>query len=256
MQKQLLLTSDDFGMSHAVNTGIAKAMSQGLVASTNFLAPSPWFSEAVVLAKEHKLEVGVHLCLTCDWDRLKWRPITPNPRLREADGCLPALHPHLERLGATDEDMYEELKAQILLVKSAYGQPTHFDTHMAGGEWRGGIFDRIQKVIGALAKEFKVPYTYERDPQSGQLTHFVAEDCQSGADPLAILAKWTAPGRYHLYGHAAEDTSELWAMCSETHPSRVWAGEVRVKDFAFYMDPLNRKRIEDLGFQLIRVADL
>jgi predicted glycoside hydrolase/deacetylase ChbG (UPF0249 family) len=256
MKKQLLLTSDDFGMSHAVNTGIVKAMTQGLVASTNFLTPSPWFSEAVSLAKEHKLEVGVHLCLTCDWDRLKWRPLTTNPRLREKDGCLPALHTGLERLGATDEDMYEELKAQVQLVKSVYGEPTHFDTHMAGGRWNGGIYDRIQKVIIALAREFKVPYTYECDKESGKHTHFADEECMSGHNPLEILSKWTEPGRYHLYGHAAEDTPELWAMCSETHPSRVWAGEVRVKDLAFYTDPSNRKRIEDLGFQLIRVADL
>ena len=92
MQKQLLITSDDMGMCHAVNTGIVRAMTEGFVASSNFLAPAPWFHEAVDLALEHKLEMGVHLCLTCDWDRLKWGPITANPRLCVEDGRLPALH--------------------------------------------------------------------------------------------------------------------------------------------------------------------
>jgi predicted glycoside hydrolase/deacetylase ChbG (UPF0249 family) len=259
VSKQLLFTSDDFGMSHAINLGITQAISRGFCASTNFLAPAPWFSEAVSLAKDKKLEVGVHLDLTCDWDRLKWRPLTGNPRLMEEDGSLPAMHTGLERLGATDSDMYEELKAQVLLVKKHYGTPTHVDTHMAGGAWRGGIYDRLQKVILKLAADFGLIYTYEQNPENGKLKHFVDEFCISGESFQKIFEKlesWTEPGRYHAYGHAAVDSPELWAMCSEAHPSRVWAGEYRVKDLEFYLNRENRKRIESMGFQLIHVNAL
>src|SRR6185503_316075 len=115
--KKLLLTTDDFGMCHAINEGIAQALTQGLATSTNFLAPAPWFRDAVELAKQHKLPVGVHLDLTSDWDRLKWGHLTANPRLMTEDGSLPAWHTGLETLGATDEDMYDELKAQVALVR-------------------------------------------------------------------------------------------------------------------------------------------
>jgi predicted glycoside hydrolase/deacetylase ChbG (UPF0249 family) len=255
MQKQLLLTSDDMGMCHAVNTGIVRAMKEGIVTSSNFLAPTPWFREAVELALENKLEIGVHLCLTCDWDRLKWGPLTANPRLKTADGSLPSLHTGLEALGATDEDIYGELKAQIGLVKKLYGEPSHVETHMIGGEWRGGIYDRVQKVVKALCAEFGLLYTYERDQATGKLRHFNAEDCQSGCTPgqiFGILEKWTEPGRYHLF----EDTPELWSICSESHPSRKWAGEVRVPDLAFYLDRGNIQKINALGFELIKVSAL
>lgn len=259
MLKQLLLTSDDFGMCHAVNAGITRAMTSGICKSTNFLAPTPWFREAVALAKENKLEVGVHLCLTCDWDRLKWGPITPNPRLKTEDGSLPPLHAALEPMGATDDDIYDELKAQIMLVKKAYGEPSHLDTHMIGGEWRGGVYDRIQRVIGRLASEFKLTYTYERDPGTTQLKYFNAEDCSSSTDwqhGFGILQKWTEPGRYHLFGHAAVDSEELDKICSEGHPSRIWARAVRTEDMKFYTDKDSLGRIHDLGFELIKVSDL
>ena len=43
MRKRLLLTTDDFGMCHAVNAGTLRAMRSGVAASSNFLVPCPWF---------------------------------------------------------------------------------------------------------------------------------------------------------------------------------------------------------------------
>ncbi len=253
--KKLLLTTDDFGMCHAVNQGIVQAMTLGIARSTNFLAPAPWFAEAVSLAKEHKLEVGVHLCLTADWDRLQWGPLTANPRLRNEAGRFPAMHAALEGQGATDDDFYDELKAQILLVKKTYGEPTHVETHMIGGVAGSGgpVGDRVRKVIKTLCAEFKLTYTYERD-EAGQLKHFIDEDCMSLWSPDEIFAKlatWQAPGRYHLFGHAAVDSDELDAICSKDYGPRVWAREARVRDLAFYIEPLHRAKIEALGFELL-----
>jgi predicted glycoside hydrolase/deacetylase ChbG (UPF0249 family) len=258
MTKKLLLTTDDFGMCHAINEGIVQAITQGLPTSTNFLAPAPWFREAAELAKANKLEVGVHLCLTSDWDRLKWGPLTANQRLMTEDGSLPSLHTGLEALGATDQDMYDELKAQIALVRKVYGQPTHVDTHMAGGSWGAGILDRLQRVILKVAAEEGLPYTYEREPGTERLRHFVEEDCQSGWNREQLLDKlrsWTAPGAYHIYGHAALPSPELYALCSLEHPSRVWAEDYRLKDQALYMDKSLRAEIGSLGFQIVGVRD-
>jgi len=255
MKKQLLLTTDDFGMCHAVNQGIVQAMTLGLARSTNFLAPAPWFSEAVSLAKEHKLEVGVHLCLTADWDRLQWGPITANPRLRNENGRFPPMHAGLEELGATDEDFYDELKAQILLVKRLYGEPSHVETHMIGGQAGSGgpVGDRVRRVITQLCAEFKLRYTYERD-ESGKLKYFADEDCMSLMEPEQVferLKAWTQPGAYHLFGHAAVDSDELSSICSENYGPRVWAREARVRDLAFYIEPSHKAKIEALGFELL-----
>jgi hypothetical protein len=255
--KRLLVTSDDFGMAHAVNLGITRALAEGFVASTNFLAPAPWFREAVEIAKAQKLDVGVHLCLGADWDRLTWAPVSGNPRLMSEPGRMAVRPEHLEALGATDEDIYEELKAQILLVRRLYGEPTHLDSHMIGGRVQAGILERIQKVIAALAAEFRLAYTYERD-RDGKLRHFVAEDCMT-LMPLEELFRrleaWKEPGNYHLFGHAAVESPELSSMCSPGHPARAWAAESRVEDLRRFTDLGLLARIESQGFQLVTRQD-
>ena len=255
--KKLLLTTDDFGMCHAVNEGVVEAMTRGPVTSTNFLAPAPWFHEAVALAKEHGLAVGVHLCLGSDWDRLGWGPLTGNPRLMGPDGRFPQRPESLEETGATEADVYDELAAQVRLVQRAYGQPTHVETHMLGGRWRGGFADRLQAVVVKLAQDFKLAYTYERDRASGRLKHFVDEDCHSGWTRQAFLQKlasWDRPGAYHLCGHAAVASPELEALCSPQHPARAWAAEWRLMDQALYRDPGLKRDIEALGFRLVDVG--
>jgi predicted glycoside hydrolase/deacetylase ChbG (UPF0249 family) len=252
VSKRLLATSDDFGMCQAVNEGIVLAMTQGWCRSTNYLAPAPWFREAVDLARRHRLEVGVHLCLTCDWDRLTWGPLTGNPRLRTAEGSLPALHAGLEALGATDEDFYDELKAQIALVRRLHGEPTHVETHMIGGRWTGGVVDRVLKVVVALARQEGLAYTYERGAD-GALRHFRAERCQSGwsrEELLRRLDAWTEDGDYHLFGHAAVASGELAGICSPGHPSREWAADLRIKDLALYLDESLPAAMAQRGFEL------
>ncbi len=245
-------------MCHAVNEGIVRGMTQGLIASSNFLAPAPWFHEAVALAKEHRLPIGVHLCLGSDWDRMGWGPLTGNARLMGPDGRLPRRPEELEAMGATDSDLYNELVAQVKLVQKAYGQPTHMETHMLGGEWRGGFIDRVQAVLSKVSRDFGLTYTYERDRTTGALKHFVDDACQSGWSREELLAKlsgWTKPGAYHLFGHAAVASPELDALCSPDFPARRWAAEVRVKDLALYMDTSLRKDIEKLGFTLVTLKE-
>jgi predicted glycoside hydrolase/deacetylase ChbG (UPF0249 family) len=256
--KKLLLTTDDFGMCHAVNVGVVEAMTKGLAASTNFLAPAPWFHEAVALAKEHRLPVGVHLCLGSDWDRMGWGPLTGNPRLMGGDGRFPQRPESLEQAGATDADVYDELAAQIRLVQRCYGEPTHVETHMLGGAWRGGFADRLQGVVLKVAQDFKLAYTYERERSTNRLRHFADEACHSGWSREAFLqrlAAWTEPGSYHLFGHAAAASPELGALCSPDHPAFKWAAELRLMDQALYLDPRLRKDIENLGFTLVPVKE-
>ncbi|WP_047049997.1 ChbG/HpnK family deacetylase [Vibrio mexicanus] len=57
-KKYLLITSDDFGISHSVNQGILRGFTHGLLQSSNFMAAAPWLPEAVRLAKEHNLPMG------------------------------------------------------------------------------------------------------------------------------------------------------------------------------------------------------
>ena len=126
MSKYLLVTADDFGMCHSVNAGILRAISQGIVRSTNFMVPCPWFSHAMHLAKEHRLLVGVHLCVTCDWDRYQWGPITRAESLRDDHGYFLPNHDAVAKQ-AKESDIHDELLAQIQRVKAMGYEPTHLD---------------------------------------------------------------------------------------------------------------------------------
>jgi len=257
MAKYLLVTSDDFGMCHAVNAGITRAMSQGIVHSTNFLVPCPWFAEAFALAKDLRLKVGVHLCLTCDWDRLKWGPLTRASSLTDERGHF---WPSFEALAKTanDEEMLVELEAQIERLRGLGYEPTHLDSHMLVAEDNGPFTSRVKAVIRALCDEYGLIYTYDYAEDSG-LVHFTDHFCCSPvpeAETWQKLESWSGPGAYHLIGHAASASPELDALCSPGHPSRSWAAEYRLKDCQFFTNPATRARIEALGFELIDIPRL
>lgn len=257
--KRLLVTSDDFGMCHAVNVGIARAMTEGIVKSTNLLAPCPWFSEAVELCKTHSLSSGVHLCITNEWDRLKWGPLTEARSLRTPEGYFPSDHAvHADR--ATDEDILVELEAQIARVVSCGIEPTHFDTHMLPSRGRSPHGDRMRAIVQELSAKYGLPYTYERlatnDGGDGPLRHFTDElEMSSHPDDVVRrrLESWTEPGTYHLIGHAGVASDELRSVCSDGNP---WAEEYRARDLAFFTDPSMRAWLTELGFDLVTARDV
>ena len=77
---RLLVRADDMGAAQAVNEACIKSYKDGIVKSVEVIVPGPWFPDAVRLLKEHPdLDVGVHLALTSEWERVKWRP--PNFRV-------------------------------------------------------------------------------------------------------------------------------------------------------------------------------
>lgn len=256
MRKRLLVTSDDYGMCHAVNAGTRRAMRDGIVRSSNFLVPCPWFSEALAQARAQGLAVGVHLCLTCEWDNLRWGPLTRAPGISDELGFFhPRFEPLLER--ATDAEIVAEYEAQIARVRRLGFEPTHLDTHMLPAADQGPGALRLKALIDDVARRAGLRYLYASDAQ-GKLRYFDSEIEISGEGVQKVWEKLEAlgPGTHHLIGHAAEPSPELEALCSPDHPARLWAAPVRVQDLAFFTSASTRQRLEALGFELISVADL
>jgi predicted glycoside hydrolase/deacetylase ChbG (UPF0249 family) len=256
MSKRLLVTADDFGMCHSVNAGILRAISQGIVRSTNFMVPCPWFPHAMDLAKQHRLFVGVHLCITCDWDRYRWGPITRAESLRDQHGCFLPSHDAVAKQ-AKESDIYEEMLAQIKRVKSMGYEPTHLDTHMMGSWFHNDYYDMVKSIVRKLGDEFGLIYTYETE--GGALRHFTAEyeiSSHPRGEIIDKLKSWKEPGVYHLIGHAAEATPELDEMASPLHPGKAWTLPIRKQDTAFFVDKEVRETIGSLGFELVTVPAL
>src|SRR4029079_1356871 len=83
----LLVRGDDLGAARSINAACVDACQEGICRSVEVLVPGPWFLDAVMRLKDApQTDVGVHLCLTSEWDRVKWRPLTPDPRPVDANG--------------------------------------------------------------------------------------------------------------------------------------------------------------------------
>ena len=65
IMNKLIINSDDFGYSRAINHAIIDTHQEGILTSTTLMTNTPGFEHAIKLAKENpKLGVGVHLVLT------------------------------------------------------------------------------------------------------------------------------------------------------------------------------------------------
>jgi chitin disaccharide deacetylase len=256
-QKYLLITSDDFGMCHAVNAGILRAMLNGVVTSTTLMAPCPWFAEAALLAKKHHLGTGVHLCLTCEWDHFRWGPITHAPSLTASDGGFLTNYPDLVE-SAKDDEVLREFDTQIARVRAAGTDPTHIDVHMLGGDDARKGVDRFQDLVRITCRKHGLVWIRDYLPDSGlvHLTDQIGSSGLSEDEIWRVLEGWTRPGLYHIIAHAAEDMPELDAICSDEHPSRSWSAPYRVADMHFLTSVSTRHRLEKAGFVLIDALSL
>src|SRR5437879_966176 len=125
---ELVVQSDDIGMCHAVNEGFVKAYTEGILTQGTVMVPCPWFEEAVALAASHRIPLGIHLTLTSEFDRYRWRPLTDGRSLVEADGTF-----HRTRDAAVAADPVEaeaELDAQVNRLRDAGLDPAFLDSHM------------------------------------------------------------------------------------------------------------------------------
>src|SRR5262249_13094253 len=120
---RLLVRADDMGIAQSVNEACIRSYKEGIVRSAEVIVPGPWVLDAVRLLKENPgLDVGVHLALTSEWDRVKWRPLTDAPSLVDADGYFRPMtkqHPDFPPdTGFVDSnpnlgEVERELRAQI-----------------------------------------------------------------------------------------------------------------------------------------------
>ena len=93
--RKLIINGDDFGSSESSNRGVIRAFTQGILTSSNLMAPCPWFPQAAKLAKEHRLPCGVHLTLNCEYTHYQFGPLTRSPQLtRDGKGHTFHLSPN------------------------------------------------------------------------------------------------------------------------------------------------------------------
>jgi hypothetical protein len=213
------------------------------------MAPCPWISEAAALAKELVLPIGAHGTLTCEWDYLRWRPLTPGASLKELDGTM---HRTLEDAITKIDggEAADELSAQIECLQLLGLTPTYLDCHMGPATREG--FEQA-------CRRFDLPFLYP-----------LIDECLK-LDSIAMLSPMPAkekkpwllerleglePGVHLIVTHPAVDDPELRSIARSDAENYCWAEENRTSDLAVLLDSEVASRIESLEIELISVADL
>lgn len=215
---RLLVRADDMGAAQSVNEGCVEACTTGIARSVEVIVPGPWFLDAVRLLKEHPdIDVGVHLTLTSEWERVKWRPLTDARSLVDADGYFypmtrqrPDFPPKTGFVEAQPniDEIKRELRAQIELAKRHLGDRiTHVSSHMFAAR----ATPEFQAVTEELAKEYKLRMEDAGLKFAGSFgTATFTKDQRELA--LVHLLEKLQPGDWLLVEHPAYDTPESRGM--------------------------------------------
>jgi hopanoid biosynthesis associated protein HpnK len=88
MQRQLIVTADDFGLHEAVNDAVERASRAGVLTAASLMVSAPAAADAIRRARRlPSLRVGLHLVLADGWASLPHRQI---PGIADAKGHMGA----------------------------------------------------------------------------------------------------------------------------------------------------------------------
>src|SRR5215475_12071671 len=158
---QLVVRGDDFGMCHAVNQGIRRAFTEGIVTTSSTMAACPWFGEAAKIAKDIGIPLGAHQTLTCEWDYFRWRPLTDGRSLVGSDGTFRA-SVELAQQHVDHDEVVRELVEQVRRFDTAGLGLDYLDHHM------GTV---LPAACLEVSEQTGVPFLYA-DNVFGRLTSF------------------------------------------------------------------------------------
>jgi predicted glycoside hydrolase/deacetylase ChbG (UPF0249 family) len=253
----LIINADDFGMCHAVNEAVFRALQEGVLRSTTLMAPCPWALHAMHFLADHpEIPFGVHLTVISDWVDYCWGPVTAKekvPSLINEIGYFYNFEHMPEFLAQVRLDQLEtEFRAQIEVVLAAGLQPTHLDWHSLriGGRpdisdlmfrlareyglalrvGRGSSIEKVQNQ-GLPASDYDFLDSYQLDPVDK-----AARYAQMLRELPAGLSEWAV--------HPGLDTPELNAI---EHEGR----HFRQADFDFLMSQEAKDIVKEYGIILL-----
>lgn len=159
--RYVVIHEDDIGMTHGANIAFSELSALGTCSSGSVMVPCPWFAEAAELAAANRaLDIGVHLTLTSEKKRYRWRPLTSplaSAGLTDAMGCFWPDVPNVRRHAAPDA-VEVELRAQIDMAIAAGFDVTHLDSHM------GTVMcPEFVDIYVRLGVDYKLPILLVRD---------------------------------------------------------------------------------------------
>ncbi len=245
---QLVVQADDFGMCHAVNEGVVRTFLEGILTQASVMVPCPWFAEAAELAKRHAIPVGMHSTLTCEWENMRWRPLTDGVSLMQADGTFNETVPAAVAAVRMSEAACE-LEAQATAMADIDLSPIYFDTHM--GLVSAGAYRHVCEV-------FDRPFLYPAVPHFLMLNSLLILSPKPAEKKRQVLIDYLEklpPGKHLIQSHPAVASPELSALTAPGSTIESWAEEYRVSDLAVLTDPEVIAIVKARDIELVPVSE-
>jgi len=255
----LIIRADDIGSSHAANVACIKSYTEGIATSVEVMVPCAWFPEAVKMFNANPgLDVGVHVVLTSEWENIKWRPLTKAPSLTDADGYFyPTIWRRKNAPAGTAlrdakwkiEEVEAEMRAQIELAIRKIPRISHMTGHMGSGSWDPKVKDLWSK----LGKEYKLNISASEYGVRRFSGYRGATTVQERPEKFMKALEALKPGTYLFVEHPGLDTAEMRAI---GHKGYYGVAKDRKAVTDLLVNPKVKKKIKDLGINLISYADL
>lgn len=255
---RLLVRADDMGAAQAVNEGCLRSAVDGIARSVEVIVPGPWYRQAVQLLKDKPdVDVGLHLCLTSEWEELKWGPLTAAPSLVDAHGrFFPMTRQRKDfppntgflDAGPKPEEVERELRAQIETIKRDLPRVSHLSAHMGTAV----STPELKALVQRLAVEYALPL---EGPGLKPLRGFGGAKKsgeQKESELVALLGKLEA-GTWLLVEHPATDTPESRGM---GHLGYTNVAEDRAGVLRAFTSPQVKEAVRARGIKLISYRDL
>ncbi len=212
---RLIIRSDDIGFCHTANEACMKVYTDGISRSVEILATAPWFMEAVKMLKtQPNYDVGVHLCLTSEWENLKWRPLTHAPTLTDADGYFPQFiwenktlknSAYLLQKTININEVERELRAQIELLKTYLPWASHLSAHMGCTNATA----EVKALTERLSSEYKLPIQMPQGTLPIKGFGGAAKSPEQKEQDLVAILKSLTPGTHFLVEHPGYDNGDM-----------------------------------------------
>jgi predicted glycoside hydrolase/deacetylase ChbG (UPF0249 family) len=252
---RLIVQGDDMGAAQGVNAGTIRAYKEGVLRTTNLIAPGAWMSEAARLLRENPdLDAGVHLALTSEWERVKWRPLTCARSLVDENGFFfPMVWPSknfplnssIQEAKIDLAEVEAELRAQIALARRMAPRVSYLSAHMGFTS----LSPEMRAIVEKLSRESGLPIE-EQTPGLRGLGR-VWDQRDTGAVRAAKFAAKLAtlgPGTWIFVDHCALDTPETRAL---GHTGYEFVAEDRAAVVEAWTSPQVLQAVKARGIQLL-----
>ncbi|MFP4112967.1 MAG: ChbG/HpnK family deacetylase [Spirochaetota bacterium] len=250
---RLVTRADDAGMGDLANHAIRETVTHGIVRNISLMAPAPAIRNAydTLADLRDRVDFGLHVTLTAEWETIRWRPLTENKEFTRRDGTMFLTVEDLSAASPDMDDLMKEVTAQHDLLLNLGFELAYLDEHMLVGAIPG-LADRLS----AFAREKGL--RYDREIQASGAVNLLPGWDGPGEHPgteLADQLSQAPPGTYLLVGHPATKDEEM-TLFRKPGQSRGEEALVRNRQRRMFMDMEIMDYCENVGIELLRYSQL